>query len=578
MANILFSQDQTTDAADDLIIGKITFSGIKSTNPQYLLSIIPVKEGSLWNENKKKGLTDKLVNIKAIVEEVTAIREYKRDNNVVDLDIEILEKTAFIIIPYFKYSNSSGLMPKIVYRNYNVGGYRKYIDSKIEFLPKDNMSLYFRYEDPSVNNNDNLSYNLTGEFRTSVINYFANLNADGSTKGISPLGVIGGATDEPWEDELYIQGIFKGDLTYKIPKNDIKINPNLGFDYKRLLNKEEAAQLPVDKYKPSIGMDLSIPIKKINSYLKPSFSTSYSVTVGDEGLGEDLEISDQRNVYDTLSPSAKIAFTYQIPKLLATLEPWFQIKYEKNTDYRTMATSNYLNLIFGINFDKSFTFRRITHSFNIEAAFDQRVIGETKLTKQYIDEDDDIKEYKRSYSHLFKTSLDFTYKSDFNFFKDHHFKVRYLIFARYNDIKEFDGYSLGDAPGEFLGFLGGVANFKYELPLFYISTPKIATFTIKRPIRWQVFWDFFIDAGLAASDTLIYDDDIFYTYTLSKNLRNTVLHLYPALGVGTAIRIAPKFIPLEFEIKIGFDIYKILKTSNISGATLVLEINFNDKN
>ena len=39
------------------VVGKINFTGIKATNPGYLLSVIPIKEGSVWNDDAKKELT-----------------------------------------------------------------------------------------------------------------------------------------------------------------------------------------------------------------------------------------------------------------------------------------------------------------------------------------------------------------------------------------------------------------------------------------------------------------------------------------------------------------------------------------
>ncbi len=557
---------------NEKIIGSIVFEGLKNTNPNYLLSKISIKEGSVWNEEIKEIVKQELLAISSIVEELEIIA-IEKDNNIVDLKIKILEKSAFLIIPYATYSNSKGLMPKIIFRHYNLGGYRKYLNAKIEFLPTDSFNFLFLFRDPEANFNKNISYELSAEFRSSLINYFI--------KGSAPLGALSDSdTSDRWNNELYIQGILGGQLSYRVPYSDIEITPNVNFNYKRLLNKEEAGSLPVDIINPSLGLNLSFPIKSIKSFIKPSFNLDYRYMLGDEEISDTLELHYYRNIYDRLIPQVKLAFSYLIPKLEATLEPYIKLVYELNNSYYYANESlnslvivdtlnnDYLDLIFGVNFNKSFTFWKITHKFKILNEFEFRIYGDTAVNKFY---DEDENEYTNYYPYNFKSLLDFTYEFDYNIFKSHHFKMRYLLFTRFNQLRKASKYEMGEEPGRLEGFAGLIANFKYELPLFDIDTPKFVSFTVKRPLRWQIFWDFYIDAGLAATDLADYEDEAYYT----KDLNN--LHLFPAVGIGTSVRFLPKFAPIEIVIDVGADIYGIYKLRDISGSNILIRLSINDK-
>ena len=90
---------------------------------------------------------------------------------------------------------------------------------------------------------------------------------------------------------------------------------------------------------------------------------------------------------------------------------------------------------------------------------------------------------------------------------------------------------------------------------------------MKRELRWQVYWDFYIDFGLALSDIERGDETLDYNY----------LHLYPALGIGTSVRVRPRFVPIEIKLDVGVDVYQVLKQKAIDGNTVVLEFSINDK-
>lgn len=570
----IYSQNNLGELeTNEKIIGVIIFENLKSTNPKYLLSKISVKEGYVWNETVKAQVEKELFKISSIVEdiEITAI---EKENNIVDIKIKVLEKSAFLVIPYATYSNSNGIMPKIIFRHYNLGGYRKYLNSKLEFLPKESLNLFLLFKDPEANFNENISYEIKTEFRTSLINYFI--------KGIAPLGVLGDSdTSDRWNDKLFIQGGLGGELTYKVPYSDIEITPKINFNYKRILNKEEAAYLPVDIIKPGLGLDLSFPIKSIRSAIKPSFYLDYKYTLGDEDNSDSLVLHYYRNIYDSFTPQIKFVFSYLIPKIDATLEPYIKLNFELNNSYYYADESlnslvindtpddDYLDLTFGVNFSKSFSYWKIKHGFKIESEFVERLYGNTEVTK-VINEDGDENTY--SYPYYFKSKLDFTYEFDYNIFKSHHFKMKYLLFTRYNQLKKISKYEMGENPGRLEGFAGLIANFKYELPIFDIETPKFASFSIKRPLRWKVFWDFYLDLGLALTDTIYIDNDD-HVFTFNRNY----LHIFPAAGLGTSIRFLPKFAPIEIAIDLGVDIYGILKQKSIGGNNIVIGFSVNDK-
>ena len=176
------------------------------------------------------------MDIKAIVEEVKIIEE-KKQNNIVDITIDILEKYPFLVVPYATYSNSNGLQPKLIFRDYNLFGEKKYFNFKAQYVPKQDFDITMKYFDPAVLSSTRLNYEIDGFFAFTALNFYTNLDNNGNIKGIGPLLVPGGYTDRTWTDENYIEGAIGGTLSYKIPGNDIEIRPSIGFDYKRIFSK-----------------------------------------------------------------------------------------------------------------------------------------------------------------------------------------------------------------------------------------------------------------------------------------------------------------------------------------------------
>lgn len=147
--------------------------------------------------------------------------------------------------------------------------------------------------------------------------------------------------------------------------------------------------------------------------------------------------------------------------------------------------------------------------------------------------------------------------------------MKWFFFIKYNDIYDYtDGYVMGEYPGNFRGWIGLWTNLKYVLPLFSVTTTKWVSINMKRDLIWQVYWDFFLDAGAALKDTPDYDD---YRTSDFNNL-----HLYPALGIGTSIRVVPSFIPLQVRVSVGVDFNLRLKEKSISINNPIIEIAIED--
>ena len=142
-----YSQDTNNQNNSDnkLTVGEIKFIGIKATKPEFLLSLIKIKKGSKWDENEKANLYNTLINEKRIIEKVT-IHEELTDHNIVNLTIEIVEKASFILVPFFKYGNTNGFQPKIIFRHYNLAGYKKFLNIKSEFIPRTSFNIFIPFE------------------------------------------------------------------------------------------------------------------------------------------------------------------------------------------------------------------------------------------------------------------------------------------------------------------------------------------------------------------------------------------------------------------------------------------------
>ena len=140
-------------------------------------------------------------------------------------------------------------------------------------------------------------------------------------------------------------------------------------------------------------------------------------------------------------------------------------------------------------------------------------------------------------------------------YKSHKFKFRGLLYASFNDVtdKAFDDDLIGDwVRGKSFdsldSYVGLVLNFDYWIPLFVVDTNKFIGKSMKKPMMWDVYWVWYTDVMLGVTNE---ETDL----TLDKNL----LHLLPALTIGTAFRFYPKFIPLGINVEVSLNTYNLLK-------------------
>jgi hypothetical protein len=329
---------------------------------------------------------------------------------------------------------------------------------------------------------------------------------------------------------------------------------------------------------------------------------------------------------------------FLIPIINIFIAPYIRLVYTRrdyygyllNNKYSLQSTStNLLDLFVGVTINKNFIVRNITHAFDITAELEQRLVGATEYEREYrlklsnyiyypdgdtnndglINESDNhkksniFKEIDDSRTIYFNTKflIDFEYSIDVNFLQTHHFKMRNYFFYRYNSLKEFKRYSIGNSPGSLDGWIGLIINLKYELPLFVFNTNKVVSKTFDRNYTWDFYWDFYIDLGLSATDGYKYVDDsrdynannffnkkkdafsenpkIYYQENISTYTYKfgDYLFLYPAFAIGTSLRALPRFLPVEIKLDVGADIYQIIKLKSISGNSILIKFYINQK-
>lgn len=157
-------------------------------------------------------------------------------------------------------------------------------------------------------------------------------------------------------------------------------------------------------------------------------------------------------------------------------------------------------------------------------------------------------------SHI-ETTMEVMYSLYLPVYKSHKFKFRGLLYASFNDVtdKAFDDDLIGDwVRGKSFdsldSYAGLVLNFDYWIPLFVVDTNKFIGKSMKKPMMWDVYWVWYTDVMLGVTNE---ETDL----TLDKNL----LHLLPALTIGTAFRFYPKFIPLGINVEVSLNTYNLLK-------------------
>lgn len=614
-------------AQTKVIINKITFEGIKTTNPKYLLSQITAKEGAEWNEEIKEKTKSELLKITKIVEEVEII-ETLVSSEKVDLTIKILEKSAFILVPFFTYSNSRGLMPKAIFRYFNVGGYNKYLKSKMEFIPTESLNFNLRFEDPAVLNKSNMNYYIDGWFNTSAINYFANVNiidnnlSNTTIKGIPPIGAFGNNGSQRWNKQLFYEFITNFQYKYVVPDLNFTFVPKFSINFKRVQEQVDSKNDFIEDEKvqqtiinPAFSFSTSFPVPGKNFSISPTFFTSYKHYYGKDTFSDAFKASkygDYAAFYSEgiFNIGQILALPFIIPKIFATLTPAVTVSFTKfnayaHHNYNDFIVLDYfdqnfevytyirdaVDLTFSLDFDKSFNYRNSYHRFQVSTAYYQRVYGDWGVTKSvrdgYVDGTkdgrfDSITEYYPFYTRF---NFQFAYWFNLNFLRTHNLKIRTRLFAKFNDILELSSYDNAESaddlsPGKIRGWAGLFMLLKYELPLFNVATQRFLTKEVSRPLKWEVYWDFYMNAGLAQNnepEIRWYEkDDGTYKELVRYTIDRNNLHLYPALTLGTTIRVLPKFVPTQISLNVAGNIWQILRDKEISGKSILLEFSIDD--
>lgn len=611
----------------NLIINKITFEGIKVTHTDYLRSQISIKEGSIWNESIKQQLVNELLKLTKIIEEVE-IKEDILNENKVNIIVKIVEKSPFILVPFFTYSNSRGFIPKAIFRFFNVAGYNKYLKSKVEFVPTESFNFNIRYEDPSVLNKSNMSYYIDCWFNTSIINYFANVEiinnnlSNTKIKGIPPIGAFGNDGSQRWNRELFYEFNTTFQYQYTLPYYNYTFIPNFSFYFKRIqeavdgnndfIENEKIRQTIISPY---FSFFTSFPVQGKNIYFQPVFWISYYHHWGKDTFSDAFKESKKYKNYSELYSEGqfRIGQKFSIPIFLNLVNIWLvpsvEISYFKFNAYAHYDFINFVildyydqnlniytyirdnvNLSLTLTFDKNLNYKDGNHRFNILLAYYQRLYGDwgvTRLVRDgYVDGTkdgklDSLTEYYPNYTRFF---FQFSYWFNLRFLNNHIFKLRTRLFAYFNDYLEYSTYSPTEsaddlAPGKIRGWAGLFMLLKYELPLFFVSTPAFLSKKVSRTLKWEAYWDFLLEPGLAQNnqpEIRWIEENGGYKernrYTIDRNN----IHLFPALTVGTAIRVLPRFVPIQIKLNIAANLWTIIRDKEIHGKTILLEFSIED--
>lgn len=187
----------------------------------------------------------------------------------------------------------------------------------------------------------------------------------------------------------------------------------------------------------------------------------------------------------------------------------------------------------------------------------------------------------------FVFQFDLAYNLYLPIYSEHVYKMRLWVFGRVNQTKVYTsaGESYYNDPnyldywfrvdrtskiGYFGGFAGILMNLEYKMPLFVIDTAKFFNYSFGKEFIWKVYWHFYIDCGLAVNSSSYTKDGNRYTYDGLNNL-----HLVPAMTIGTAFKVYPRFVPVVATLEISYNIDgKLLINKNDFASYLFIGFSF----
>lgn len=551
----IFAQggDLSADQAP-LTLESISFEELDYTNEDYLRDVIGLSRGATWDSTVKASVKKKVEELKDVIASVT-ISEEIIEGNRVNVTITVNEKIPILPIPYFSWSLGGGFVPKFTLRFYNLAGRRKRLITKLQFLPLEHIYGEISYEDKTIFTDERLKLLLKYHITSSIINY--NIYS-------KPLymGAIGSnaTKDRLWNRELFLKNYFETNVTYKIPDSTVSFNPYAKIEHKRISKAEDGSGnhhlAPIDDLDFSTGLNVSFALPNGITF-KPETALAYKMDSDNSSDLNHMNRLVKGHLSHGVSPSMSLTVDFPIRKIDATISPFTSLTFDHVTNlyikneivdsYEGNNGTNELTLKFGVVFEKKKETERFKHTFSYKTTFIQPLLKATYSNATGL-----------SYGSLINTlkiQNELIYKMEFMIYERHQLNFRVLCFGNYNDTYEPGGYSIGERPGNLTGWVGLLFNLSYYLPLFSFTTPRVGSFSIDKELKWYLFWDFFIDAGVGQN----------YEAT-STTINLNHLHLAPALAVGTKFRIVPEFMPVYFEIAFGIDAYTMLKTRDFGGS------------
>ena len=589
-------------------IGEIRFEGIKRTNQNYLLKMVGLSVGGNWNESIKSSAISKLTALDKIVEKVE-ITESEGQNDTVIVTINIQEKYSFLVVPFFTYGNKAGIKPRVIFRNYNLGGYGKYLGIKGAFSCDDSLDFSVDYKDNQFLNRDDMTLSVEAAFETSAPNYAVTDYAP----GLAPIGATSW-TEERWNDENVTEFSLYGLYGYKLPWRSAQFYANAKFVYEYIAAWDDKSddyyyEVPIHRIMPSTAASLLIPVAE-HFEITPWLGFSYRLQHNEKSgviIREDYSAFDflgQYLMYYSPYFNTKFSVPFKEIGLTYSFTPAFSFfigdhKVKTSLDFTDFGLEYFFNEC-ALNFSLNNTISRngtlakgLTYNIALSNTIHQRFFhyktAYEKGTSWFVDDNP-----WKSVENTIQVETHLTYKMNYNFYKRHLFALKFRLFYYYNgmntddDYKPIDesiyssvtrkvweqdvDYEMFENVGDFTGYAGGMLNLGYRLPLFTFKTPNFLGLTMKRELVWDADLSFFVDVGLAQNYGEIMRDGDYKDYIINRDL----LHLCPGLGAGIKLEVAPRFIPVKAVVSLGMDLYKMLKEKNFN-SNLVFTIGIDNQ-
>lgn len=315
---VLYSQDLSIDTVKaPLIIENISYIGLKYANTR-VTSEIPIKKGDLWDDIKKKAVTEYLKKLESeniFEKDGSKIEEILLPSGAVEIVISVSESLPFFMFALPFYSTTKGFKAKIKYWQFFANGFKAPLEGQLEYLAKDNFNLFIRTNEP-ININDAVKFSFDVDTYTTIVNYMSTL--------------------PDWNNRLWENGVKNISLNFDFlaPVVNMRINPIFSFGYGNLLSTEPAGDILRLKDQDHItllnpNVYLYLPIGDDESYIsshlgfgfKNLFSQSYKqINFNKNEFSVSLFGNNPKEIKDPLSNPVKItAGFFNFPSIDSSL-------------------------------------------------------------------------------------------------------------------------------------------------------------------------------------------------------------------------------------------------------------------